>query len=49
MKSTVSLKTNSTWKTLTGIRLGYDGRTYGFGHGPHGGPRECMVPEESDQ
>jgi Spy/CpxP family protein refolding chaperone len=21
----------------------------GFGHGPHGGPRDCMVPEESDQ
>jgi hypothetical protein len=22
---------------------------HGFGHGPHGGPRDCMVPEESDQ
>lgn len=32
-------------------RIGWDimGGPCGFGHGPHGGPRDYMVPEESDQ
>lgn len=36
-------------ENVTGIDWDIMGRPGGFGHGPHGGPRECMVPEESDQ
>ena len=37
-----------TLKNTTGFGWDMTGG-YGFGHGPNGGLRECIVPEESDQ
>lgn len=36
-------------ENVTGIGWNIMGGHNGFGHGPNGGPRDCMMPEEPDQ